>query len=809
MKTIFQHSPKFSWAMIGTLVLTLLLFDGQLLAQAVRATVSVNQEEDDRPANDKYAGGAPLKTDPDLMDRLKKAEEYRRDGNFRVASRLWQSVLGESGDILYSDDDETYYALNEQVESILATLPPNGLSSYRIGADAGAQELLAQSEGEFDLDKLTQVVKSYFMSSVGDEAAYKLGCIYLDRYDFVGAVRLFRKITDRYPDPTVPMDQVWIKIAIAYIYVGDRESAESALSSAVEAGADVESNLYESVTRLMQESPQLDTSQTAGATWQTRLGNLRRFGVMPSLPEQYDGQPLRADWQYYFTPKAQYRDDSYLGDTVVGFDSTKISDSISSSEENLVDSWRTGNWRPAGTLLFDEQRIVFRTGCDVTVWNRQGELESTPAWRPLWLNQFQIDDASAAWQAIYNNGGGNRTVPGKNHEIQMFGDQIAQAMSIHRGVLYCVEGKHYDWNGVAVSTANRNQYGWGSIPRRTRTNKLAAYDLSTGKILWRLPELEMLKAAEADHQKKVENTEGGELVEEFDDIGFMAAPIGFGELLLVPVNVTGSIWLYALDSQDTGRIVWKSYLCDEPSGGAQPWSPIHISIEGSTAYVNCGTGVVFAMDPMTGTIRFARRYSRTGKKNSTAQQWSGHNNLLELDGWLEDLVIPYGNDLIVMASDYSAVWAIDRQTAKFRWKTENKPFGNKFDYLIGIYDDYLYLGGTNSIAAISIKAEGRWEWVHNISEDESLGRALLTEDGVYVPLREKIIKLGLKGNDGLSLALGEMKVRLGTKAPLGSLFSDGNRIWVLGGNRLYALSPDDGKEPGDSEPQTEADLESD
>ena len=36
---------------------------------------------------------AALKTDPDLEELMKKAERYMGDGNYRVASTLWQAVL--------------------------------------------------------------------------------------------------------------------------------------------------------------------------------------------------------------------------------------------------------------------------------------------------------------------------------------------------------------------------------------------------------------------------------------------------------------------------------------------------------------------------------------------------------------------------------------------------------------------------------------------------------------------------------------------------------------------------------------------
>lgn len=770
----------------------------EIRATEVRsATTSEPQEENQEKKE--YEDAAPLKTDPDLDDRLDKANEFRDDGNFRVAAKLWQSVLMESGDILASEDKETYYSMTDKVEKILASLPASGLSSYRISADAAAREILAQGKGDLDEETLNRVVKRYFMSSFGDDAAYKLGCLYLDRYDFVGAARMLRKITEQYPDPSIPMEDVWMRIAIAYVYVGDQATAAGALKKAEEAGADPESRLFESITELLADMPQLNSSVAATRNWTTRFGASNRRAQMPALPESYLTN-LKADWQYHFGPQKFYKEDTYLGETITSFAPEQIAESITKGEKNMIEEWRKGNWRPAGNLLFTDKLVAFRTASDVTVWNR--ELQADPFWRPLWLNEFRMDDATYMWQEMYNNmsinrSGSAKTAPQEGIHVQMYGDQIAQCMGIHRGVLYCIEGPEYSWkDGKSTNSRNRARANYNSTPRRTRLNRLAAYNLNNGKIKWRLPTPELLKVAKADHDAKAKTEDDDEETsDEFSDIGFMAAPIGFGDLLLVPVNVSGSIWVYALDSTQQGALVWKSYLCDEPGGGAQPWSPIHIALEGSSAYVNCGTGVVFSLDPMTGGVQYARRYHRSGKMQNVMAQYGNSSEVMDLDGWSEDLVVPVGKDLVMFASDYNVVWAIDRETAQFSWLTNNRPFGNKFDYLIGMNDEYIYLGGSKSVAAISIKAQGRWAWVHSLGEDISRGRGMLTKDGIYIPLEDKIIKLDLQGDKGSGKVLNRMDVRLGTEAPIGNLFSDGDRIWVVGGNRLYALGPDDGSIP--------------
>ncbi len=176
--------------------------------------------------------GAVLKTDPDLEASLETAERFKNDGNYRIATQLWQAVLQRSGDALYSSDGITYFSLVRQVEQLLAALPPDGLAAYRVIADAEAKEILAQANGPNDVTALNQLVRQYFISSLGDDAAFQLGCIYLDRFDFIGARRMFEKIVNQYPDPSVPMDQVLVRIALCQSYLGETVAAEKMLASA-------------------------------------------------------------------------------------------------------------------------------------------------------------------------------------------------------------------------------------------------------------------------------------------------------------------------------------------------------------------------------------------------------------------------------------------------------------------------------------------------------------------------------------------------------------------------------------------------
>ena len=65
---------------------------------------------------------ATLKTDPELESTLQKAERYRDDGNYSFACKLWQLVLENSGDTLYSKDNEHYFSSVSYTHLTLPTI---------------------------------------------------------------------------------------------------------------------------------------------------------------------------------------------------------------------------------------------------------------------------------------------------------------------------------------------------------------------------------------------------------------------------------------------------------------------------------------------------------------------------------------------------------------------------------------------------------------------------------------------------------------------------------------------------------------
>ena len=750
-------------------------------------------------------GLATLKTDPDLESILEQANRYREDEQYDVAAKLWQAVLERSGDALFTEDDQTYFSLVQQVERIIADLPPEGgLDTYRVTADASAIEILAAADDPYDVVALSKIVRRYFLSSHGDDAALSLSALYMDEFDFVGAYRLLRKIVDLYPDPSVSMREVHSRIALCQSYFGQLKDAKTSIDAAMKIADPGAEQITKLVAGSFGKIAENRGVVKAADDVQMALGSAARYGVMPTLPRNAFAKEMIPQWQYFYHFQRSYKWTDIRGITpLMGRDAIdEADDTRESPEKKVIEDWLEKKWRPAGHLVVAGEQLFFKTPLDSTVWNLNAKAKS-PTWRSVWENRFQIDEYTSA---IINSRSRrsrtekNRSFPTTTETVQAFSDRIAGQMSVQDGIYYSIEGKRVEPSesspgGIVRNQRNRRNH-WNVQPRRARSNYLTAYDARTGKVKWTLPASieqgqEEMPAADDPDEEQPWLLAGG----------FMAAPVHFNGLAIVPVNNGGAISIYALDPNQNGKTIWKSFLCDEPESGANPFSPINLSLDGSDLFVSCGLGLVFVMDPSTGLVRFAKRYQRHGQPNKILRQYGRNAAKMTFDEWGSDTIVPYGRQMICFSSDSKFIDSLDRKDGSLIWRSEINALGYKLDYLLGIYDDILYAGGQQTLVAFDLKGEGRMKWGGDqLFDDEfSYGRGMLTADGIFVPAGNKILKFDLNGEKNKPKLLGTANVDLGTGAPVGNLYSDGEKIWVHGANRLYALKP--GK-PTKTEPKT-------
>ncbi len=716
--------------------------------------------------------GSPLEIDRGLKKSLTLAEQSLAKGDTLYALQIWQEAMSRAKNTLTTKEEWNakldgrdyvmYRSISTEIERRLASLAPADLRLYRSTYDSEA-ELLLKIKSKIDrLTALEEVVDQYFISSLGDESAFYLAQIWFDRGDYARAARMLQKIQTTYPNSNISAKQIQLRLALASVRMRDFRTAQEYWKAY--------ENLFdglppENVRRLYARemtqaaAPLLAQGNQTGA-WPMPFGGASRNFDMPNLPTDALDEELSEHWKLPFTSQIEQAANTNANNrrTVVfaGGRSTYTTNAVNT--KSLVEEWRNNGWMPARSLYFDQGRMYINGNDRVMCFRAEDGKE---LWRGR-VYQFEAEP-SVRYYPVTGTSNSSRqpqTIP----EIRLFGDRLHPQLTIHENTLYALEGQLLDWDTKPQLNQVKNvTINLGA--RRSRTNWLAAYNSINGDFKWRR------------NLNDPNNDETGD-----SDFAFLAAPVPFGDHLLIPAALRGELWLYSLD-KNTGKTNWKVFLWDEPLEGVSPWSAIGTALEGGDLYLSSGMGFAFALDAATGKVHWAVKYARNGFRPANMRGFNPSMMAnLQDNGWLEDVVIPHGNQVVILPSDYKRMVALDRRTGAFLWDAKQAPSDVfRVNYCLGVSGDGLYVGSKEIIRRYSI-SNGYLTWETPVTD--SFGQAALTPEGIYVPTNDSILKL----DSTTGKILSQTHVTTPTGEPVGNLFSDGNNLYGVGAQRVYALA---------------------
>ncbi len=740
---------------------------------------------------DRFAGQATLENDPEIERVLRRAQQAAEDQRYELAVALVQKVLdGTSGMLILRGRQtighpelnfEMFKSVRDEAEHLVAKLPADGLHVYRLTADGEAKGLMAAGgSGPEREAALFSVVRRFFLSSYGDDAAYELGCLLLDRHEFVAANRLFSKILNDHPDPSVSREQVLLRVAVANARLGDAERTRVAIAELEKPSS---KRLPAALVALVKADvgrakPAIGREPGGLDGWPIALGTSARDGHMPNLSESYFQGTLADAW-------ADKCDLKQIAATEISApriaprvramqQAGRVAARVPATPQSLVERWKQAQWTPVGQVLIEKDRVYYRSPTEARCLNaKTGELifptHKADAPFDVAIQQMWLQMANAVPFAAGR--------PNSMEEVLAFGDRLNASMSLIDGVLYVLESPA--GGNEAQMRTMRN----GTPDMRARANLLAAYSThgdkpdsgpnAGGKLRWKRG---------GDPPEKVKADEPNESPP--DAVRFVAAPVPCAGSLIVPVREGATLWIYSLAPRDEGRTEWKTFLCDEPRGGISQWLPVGVAVDGGDIYVASGCGVVFCLEGSSGVIRWATRYQRTGGLNINPQQFGiagGSLMGLGTKGWDEDVLIPRGRMLVVLPSDAEQIYGLDRRTGEVIWPAPKETSESSAKYCLGVLGEALYVAGNDCVRRYNI-AGGRMVWEQHL-DSPSLGRGCLTADAIYVPVKDSILKLDPQTGKRLA----QLGVTTTDDLPVGNLFSSGKLLFVVGPDRVSAL----------------------
>ena len=696
-----------------------------------------------------------------------------------------------------------YEPVSKQIEREIAALPKAGLREYRLYADPDAKILLASATPEQRQLALARVADRFFLSSIGDDAAFELACGKLERNEFGGALALFRRILNDYPNSDIPGSQILLRMSVAAARMGDVSSADDSMSQLAAIGA-TSKRTMELVRADIATFQQRQPKREVVSGWPMPFGSVSHSAVMPNwktgeknlsgLTEIWTRTPALEFSSIFELPKnvqrvtistnGKRRECYYVNGVMI--DPAKYEEARKRipSREELAKRWRKRGVFPVGDTLFSTSASGSETSDESTnglAWFKNGSrviCVDTKTGREVWKgrkNDWQSDPQAKmrALQSLspYQNAG----TPSfqTNAEIDLFSDHLQQSMSVFGNRLFTIEGDlpGKKQNADAQQIDPRMMF-WGrrapqASTTRSRQNWLTAYDARNGTLQWSRSTAKDGKAA------------GG---------AFLSAPVATGNALLVPASIDGRCILLALE-QSSGNELWRTNLSNEINTSGPQMAQASIAIRGGTAFVCTGTGFLQSIDVTTGALNWSLQYMdhtavaqdpplRGGGLRGFGRGMNVQAVKVFQPTGRRDFVVVTGASVVVVASDNDRMFAVNPQTGDLQWSNPKLDTGIK--YVAGISGESIVLGGSSTLQQFDLQ-NGDLNWT--IPLKASCGRAAITETEILVPDGDSILRLNPKTGKETS----RINVVNGTGEPVGNLYSNGNDLLVMGLGRLYSL----------------------
>lgn len=296
-------------------IVTLLFFPALALGQA-------KDEEAAKVSND--APERPLQMPPassEVKEAFDDFERFRRRSAWERALKSLYTIPEDQA-LRFVDGKKGFIIpVARKRREVLAELTPEGQAAYRLFYDDEAKKLLDQAEGPSELKTLERIYSAYFLTTVGDNAADRLGDLYFEMGRFDRAADCWLAVLQERPDTDLSPALLSVKAALALTRAGRqaeivalrRDLADRYADEKVSIGGKTATAAEHIRQYLGNEgaprTPTVKVSNSPGASaggadqgpdlakpvpaaWQLRFGESVVAGMSPAERTQWDSNPL-------------------------------------------------------------------------------------------------------------------------------------------------------------------------------------------------------------------------------------------------------------------------------------------------------------------------------------------------------------------------------------------------------------------------------------------------------------------------------------------------------------------------------------
>jgi outer membrane protein assembly factor BamB len=168
---------------------------------------------DEQAALTPQRGFSVRKEDAKIIDAFEDFRRHSQKKAWELAFKAVASITEKDPKGMVPAGDGLMMPTRQRVWQALASLPPDGREAYRLFNDANAKQRFdaATSGASDDVPALREIFQLYFVTSIGDKAADRLGDGCFEAGDFLAADAAWKAILDHYPDTSLSKTRLRVK----------------------------------------------------------------------------------------------------------------------------------------------------------------------------------------------------------------------------------------------------------------------------------------------------------------------------------------------------------------------------------------------------------------------------------------------------------------------------------------------------------------------------------------------------------------------------------------------------------------------
>jgi outer membrane protein assembly factor BamB len=181
------------------------------------------EKDEDKVSNDNPA--RPLQMPPaatEVKEAFDDFERFQRRGAWERALKALYTVPEDQVHRFVDGANGFIIPVARKRHAILSALSPNGQAAYRLFFDSEAQKLFDEATGPNELKNLERIYSAYFITSVGDNAADRLGDLYFELGRFDRAADCWLAVLSERPDSDLSPAVLAVKAALGLYRAGRR-----------------------------------------------------------------------------------------------------------------------------------------------------------------------------------------------------------------------------------------------------------------------------------------------------------------------------------------------------------------------------------------------------------------------------------------------------------------------------------------------------------------------------------------------------------------------------------------------------------